>query len=94
MSSACASCGPIDPAEARPVPPGEAAGIVLRDWRTWALAVAAMVVVGLAVGALGATGVRLPAGSVGAGGGAIIGLMVAARIARVRRCGRCGAALR
>lgn len=62
---------------------GALARAVLTDWRVWALAVAVMLVSGVIAGAL-----ELP--NAGAGGGAVIGILVALRMGRLRACPKCG----
>ena len=75
-------------AEVEPVAPahGQAVAALLRDWRIWAFAVAAMFAGGLICGALGVSG------SIGAGGGgAATGLVIALRMGKLRSCPACQA---
>lgn len=62
---------------------------LLKDWKTWVMAIGIMLGLGLILGALNWGGDR----PVGAGGGAAIAFLMMARVAKVRSCKKCGALL-
>jgi hypothetical protein len=85
----CPACGPIGPADQEPVDFGTAYIALLKDWRAWLIGRGVMLGAGLLAGAL-----HLDTAAVGAGGGAVITLVLIAQVQRVRRCRRCRALAR
>lgn len=78
----CPKCAEaIDPRTAVPTR-GEAAIAILLDWKTWAIAFVCMAVAGVVSHLLQNRGA--------AGGGAAVGLYVALRMGRLRKCPKCG----
>ncbi|MFO0648881.1 MAG: hypothetical protein U0326_21750 [Polyangiales bacterium] len=88
MSATCPTCGPRQDSDLEPLPFRPAYFALLKDWRTWAAAIAMMAFSGLLVGVL-----RLPSASAGAGGGVAIAFYMMSRLGRVRRCRTCGATI-
>lgn len=64
-------------------PRAAVAKAILTDWRTWALSFAVMALAGVI-----ASLVNVPTAG-GVGGGAAIGMLIAARMGRMRTCPRC-----
>lgn len=84
-AKACPACGPRQEVDLEPVSgAGALAGLLLKDWRTWVVAFGAFMVTGMIGGALGLRGDAL-----GAGAGAFVGLWLAVRVQRARRCKAC-----
>jgi hypothetical protein len=82
----CPSCGStFEEGAAAALTRKEASLALLKDWRVWAVAVGAMAAAGLVAGSLG-----FPGAGAG-GGGAATGLFIATRMARLRKCPKCGA---
>ena len=86
MSHACPKCGPLQSTDLQAVTGRAAYAVVLKDWRFWAIAVGTMLAIGVTAGML-----HLHPSAVGAGGGAVIGLVLATWVGRVKKCARCGA---
>lgn len=83
---ACPKCSAeVAATEWQPPTRGEMAKGTLMDWRTWAIAVIIMSVTGLVLGMLN---VRSGAG---AGGGAAVGMIIAIRMTKLRKCPKCAA---
>jgi hypothetical protein len=82
----CPSCkSDFEPSTAGMPTAGERAIALLKDWRVWAVAFVSSIVAGVIAGVFHVRG--------GAGAAGMVGIYVAIRLGRIRKCPKCSKTL-